>query len=310
MVKEGQIVETNQPLMYINDVRFSSTYRENRSQLLAFQLKIQCLKAELQNKPLKLSPNLIKEIPDLIRSERSLYHSRQNELKSLKHKRSLLIKEIRMLKPLVKQGAASEVEVLRLRQRLHETNNIINRFRSTALLHLNEAKNKYDRLKESNVALKDRLERTVVRSPVKGIVKQIFVSTIGGVVKSGMPLMEIVPLNDTLLIEARVNPKDIGFLHAGQKATVKITAYDYSIYGGFPGTVEYISADTSTDRQGKSFYEIRIRTDRNYLKKNGTKYSIIPGMQASVEILTGRKSVLDYLLKPILKGKNNAMKER
>jgi len=126
-----------------------------------------------------------------------------------------------------------------------------------------------------------------------------------------MPLMEIVPLADNLLIEARVRPQDIGFLHPGQNAMVKISAYDFSIYGGLDGKVEHISADTTTDQKGNSFYEIWVRTQKNYLqRKNGNKLRIIPGMQATIDVLTGHKSVLNYLMKPILKTKQEALRER
>ena len=159
----------------------------------------------------------------------------------------------------------------------------------------------------------DRVVRTAVRSPVRGVVKQIKHNTIGGVLQPGEDIMEIVPLDDTLLVEARINPSDVAFLHPDQKAKIKITAYDYSIYGGLDATLEQISADTiqdKQDREGKSFYRVYLRTKQNALHRNGETLPIIPGMTANVEILTGKKSVLDYLLKPILKARDQALRER
>jgi len=175
---------------------------------------------------------------------------------------------------------------------------------------LNQSQDAYNELVAKAEKFQDRLQRTKIKSPVDGIVKQIYVNTIGGVVKAGVPIMEIVPLDDTLRIEVRLNPSDIGFIRIGMPAMVKITAYDYSIYGGLEGTVEHISADTSQDEEGGSYYEVWIRTNQAYLGKDKDKLRIIPGMQASVSILTGKKSVLDYLLKPILKAKDKALKER
>jgi adhesin transport system membrane fusion protein len=309
-VKEGQVVNKNQVLLRIDDTRFSSNYRANKLQALGLQAKIERLQAEADNQSFKPSDKLVREVPELIQYEESLYTSRKNELNILLDGKKLLLQEINMTKPLVKEGAVSKVEVLRLEQRLNDMNRTISNFLSRILYELNDAKITLSKLEENNHTLKDQLERTAIRSPVRGIVKQIYVSTVGGVVKPGMPLIEIVPLDDTLLIEACVKPNDIGFIHLGQNANVKITAYDFSIYGGLRGQVEHISADTSIDRRGSSFYEIWVRTDRNYLEKNGHKLNIIPGMQASVDILTGKKSVLNYLLKPILKTKYNALRER
>ena len=150
----------------------------------------------------------------------------------------------------------------------------------------------------------------MVKSPVNGEVKQILVTTIGGVVQPGMDLLEIVPLEGNLLVEAHVRPADIAFLRPDQDAEVKLTAYDYSIYGGLPAKLEHISADTITDENGESFYLIRVRTERNFLGSESAPLEIIPGMTAVIDILTGEKSVLDYLLKPVLRAREMALRER
>jgi adhesin transport system membrane fusion protein len=156
----------------------------------------------------------------------------------------------------------------------------------------------------------DRVERTDVRAPMRGTIKRILINTPGGVVKPGETLVELVPLDDTLLIEARIKPTDIAFLHPNQKAMVKISAYDFSIYGGLEGQVEQISADTIEDKKGETYYLVKLRTNKNAITYRGENLPIIPGMTASVDILTGKKTVLDYLLKPILKAKQNALRER
>lgn len=258
--------------------------------------------------------------------------------KSLQISRSykLLKEELAMSEPLVAEGAMSRVEILRiqraandlqgeltaarlsiprLKSSLNEAENKLSeleiRFHTEALDELNQAKAELDRTTETVLALKDRVTRTQVLSPVKGTIKQLKVSTVGGVVKPGMDLVEIVPLEDQLLIEAEVRPADIAFLHPGQKAIVKLTAYDFSIYGGLEATLEHISADTITNEEnGESYFIIRLRTRKNYLEKNGERLKIIAGMTAEVDILTGKKSVLDYILKPILKARATALRER
>jgi adhesin transport system membrane fusion protein len=165
-------------------------------------------------------------------------------------------------------------------------------------------------LSEGQVGLRDRVDRTSVIAPLKGTIKKLKINTLGGVVQPGMDLMEIVPLEDTLLVEAKVSPKDIAFLRPGLDAIVKITAYDFTIYGGLHGKVEQISADSIQDEEGNSFYLVRVRTEKSYLGDELNALPIIPGMLASADIITGKKSVLDYLLKPILRARQSALRER
>jgi adhesin transport system membrane fusion protein len=165
-------------------------------------------------------------------------------------------------------------------------------------------------MQEAMAAEADMVSRTEVRSPVRGTVKQLFVNTVGGVIQPGEDLIEIVPLEDNLLVEARVRPPDIAFLHPGQPAVVKVTACDFAIYGGLNAVVEDISADTITDERGESFYRVRVRTDDGALQGADEPLPIIPGMTTQVDILTGEKTVLDYLLKPILRARDRALRER
>lgn len=183
-------------------------------------------------------------------------------------------------------------------------------YRAQSLDELNRRRVELKSLNEMMSAGQDRVTRTDVRSPVRGTVKQLNLTTLGGVVKPGEPIMEVVPLDDTLLIEARIRPADIAFLRPGQQAMIKITAYDFSIFGGMDGVVEAISADTIVDEKGEHFYKVKLRTQSGTLSYRGENLPIIPGMMASVDILTGKKSVLSYLFKPILKMKQNALRER
>ncbi|MGZ9741716.1 HlyD family type I secretion periplasmic adaptor subunit [Pseudomonas azerbaijanorientalis] len=244
--------------------------------------------------------------------------------------------EISMSEPLVAQGAVSPVEVLRLRRAEAETRGQLDattlaipraesaikevqrkidetrgKFRSEALTQLNEARTDLNKAQATGKALEDRVSRTLVTSPVRGIVNKLLVNTIGGVIQPGSDLVEIVPLDDTLLVEAKIRPQDIAFLHPGQEATVKFTAYDYTIYGGMKAKLEQIGADTITDEDKKTtYYIIKLRTDRSHLGTDEKPLLIIPGMVASVDIITGKKTVLSYLLKPIIRARAEALHER
>ena len=166
-------------------------------------------------------------------------------------------------------------------------------------------------LVEQMRAREDRVVRTEVRAPVRGIVKAVNLTTVGGVVQPGEDLVEIVPVEDTLLVEARIKPSDIAFLHPGQEVKIKLTAYDFSIYGSLQGQLEQISADTIEDERGEHFYHVRARTHETHLEgKDGEPLPIIPGMVAEVDILTGKKTVLQYLMKPFLKARHKAFRER
>ncbi len=309
-VKEGTIVEKDQVLMQIDQTRFAATVKEQNVKAIALHIKVLRLKAEVEEKPFIVPVSLRKKDPDQVKQAGRLYQSNMETLRRLKRSYQLANKELALTRPLVEKGAASPVEVLRLERTVNELQSEVTKFKAKIIEQLNGVEAEYEAMTESAVTERDRLARTTVRSPVKGIVKQLKINTLGGVVQPGDDLLEIVPLEDTLLIEARIRPSDIGFIHPDQKAMVKISAYDFSIYGGLEGKIEQISADTIQNEKGDSYYEIRVRTDKNFLGTNEVPLYIIPGMHATVDILTGQKSVLDYLLKPILKTKQNALRER
>lgn len=246
---------------------------------------------------------------------------------------NLTARELEMTRPLAKSGAISDVELLRLerdvaryRGERDSANSDIPRlesavaeasrkiqeieltFRNIARSELSETNAKINALSEGSSALEDRVKQTEIRSPVNGTIKQLRVNTVGGVVQPGKDLVEVVPSDDALLLEARVLPRDIAFLHPGQKALVKFTAYDFATYGGLDASLEHISADTVVDEKGNAFFLVRVRTVSTSI--GSQKLPIIPGMVAEVDILTGKKSVLAYLMKPILRAKAKAMTER
>ncbi|KDE37619.1 hemolysin secretion protein D [Kosakonia radicincitans UMEnt01/12] len=247
----------------------------------------------------------------------------------------LLQQEISLSVPLISKGAISRVEVLRLQRTEVETRGqldtttvaipgavaavkeieskikeTLDNTRSDALTQLNQARTDLSKAEATNKAIEDRVNRTMVVSPVRGIVQQVMVNTIGGVIQPGNDMVEIVPLDDTLLIEAKIRPQDIAFIHPGQEAMVKFSAYDYTIYGGLPAKLVQISPDTVTDKDGNSFYVIRLRTDKNHLGTDDKPLLIIPGMVASVDIITGKRTILQYLLKPLLRARADALHER
>jgi len=189
----------------------------------------------------------------------------------------------------------------------------INIFKSEASNELQKTVSQVHRFEAKLVGDRDKVAKTTITSPVDGIIKQLNFNTIGGVVQSGIDLIEIVPLSDALVVEAKIDPKDIAFINPSQKAIIKITAYDFAIYGGLEGKIVEISADTIVDKDSKdakSYYRVLVKTDKNYLERKGKKLPIIPGMIATVDIVTGKKTILDFLLKPILKVKQDSLHER
>ena len=313
-----------------DNIDFPAEVRDQKPHLLENQIEL------MRSRNSKRQSTLT--VLELARDQQS------QELKELKSKLdyqqrnySLLKKEVEMTQTMVAKGAASDMELLRAQRQLTELSGMIadtriaipkvasaldgaahrikeenSKQRSEILHELNSIRTEMEGRKEKLPALEDQMDRTSVRSPVDGTVKRVFVTTIGEAVGPGKEMLEIVPKEDTLLVEAKVLPQDIAFLHPGQAADVKITAYDFSIYGGMPGQVEHISADAITDEQQKlSYYLIKVRTKSSTLtSKEGQELPIIPGMVAEVDVLTGKKTVLEYMLKPIIKTTRGALRER
>ncbi len=257
------------------------------------------------------------------------------DIDTLKRSQKMIAREMELTEPLVKKRLVSELEFIQLKQKVLEKQHELgsarknaenlaskiteaeNQIREQEDQHRGVAQEEYnkimaeiERMSRTQIAIEDRVMRTDVRSPVDGTVKQLMINTVGGVVRPGMDIIEIVPKEDKLMVEAKIRPSDIAFLYPGLKAVVKLTAYDFAIYGGLDGSVVHISADTITDEHQEEFYLVRVLTDRNYLGTETNMKKIIVGMTAQVDIITGKKSIMQYLMKPILRAKNNALRER
>ena len=258
-----------------------------------------------------------------------------SHLRHLESSLEMIDREVEMTKPMVVKGVRSKIDFLKLKREaneiadkhssakqsinrfksaIREAQNMIDEstfiFRSESKVKLNEAVSELRSLRANSTALQDQVTRTVVRSPMNGIIQKLFIHTIGGVVRPGEDIIEIVPSDGALVVEVKIKPSDIAFIYFGQKAIAKFSAYDFSIYGGLTGKVILISADTVKDEKDNVFYTVRIKTDKNYIGRNGKRLKIIPGMTVNVDIITGQKSVLDYILKPILKTKQYTFTER
>lgn len=254
-------------------------------------------------------------------------------VRNLREGYNFALKELEITKPLADEGVVPKIELLKLQRQVNDTRRELTsselkipvlrssiresmlsridagqKFRSEQQEKLNQAQDKLSAITESAVGLEDRVNRTIVTSPVTGTVKTLNINTVGGVIQPGMDIVEIVPSEDTLLVEAKIAPQDIAFLRPELGAIVKFSAYDFTKYGGLEGKLEHISADTTTDEEGNSFYLVRVRTKETSLNKDAS-LPIIPGMTASVDIITGKRTVLEYLMKPILRARTNALKE-
>ena len=259
----------------------------------------------------------------------------ESKLAQSRERLRLTVEERKMIEPLARERIVPKVNLLKLKREestirgeiaatqsamdktrvaVEEARNRVEEriltFLSVALDELNAKRAELDAVKQTLTAQKDKVARTDVRSPVKGVVQSLKIRTLGGVIKPGEDLVEIVPLEDTLLVAARIRPADIAFLRPGQKAMVKVSAYDFTIYGGLKGRVERISADTVIDERGDAYYKVIIRTEDNALTANERRLPIMPGMVVTADVITGSKSVLEYLLKPILRAKEMALRER
>ena len=298
-VREGEVVQQGQVLAQLDPTRFASNVGESESLLLASKATAARLRAEVNGASLKFPAEVLKE-QALVNEETALYHSRRSNLEEslagLKQALTLVEQELKMTEPLVAKGAASEVEVLRLKRQATDLRNQMNDVRNQYLVKSREelAKANTDIETQSQVVKgkSDTLSRTVFKSPVRGIIKEIDVMTIGGVISQNGKLMTIVPLDEQLLVEARISPRDIAFIHPGQDALVKITAYDYSIYGGLKGKVSIISPDTLRDevKQDQFYYRVYIRTDSGKLmnKAGNNSVLLLAWLQQSI-LKQGRK---------------------
>lgn len=309
--------------------KVSKTIRKKSPQLIKYEESLyKSNKAQLENNILIYNRRL--------RQKRNELKEAQAQLIQVTDNYALIAREVELNRPLVKSGIISEVEFLQLQRQensikgdmsaielsiprlvsiIEEQKDNIKevklKFHNAAKEAFNETRAEMSRIESSNIAREDKVKRTLVRSPVDGTIKQLLINTVGGVLRPGMDIIEIVPTQDKLLVEAKIRPADIAFLYPGQKAIVKFSAYDFAIYGSLTGVLTHISADTIVDDVDKqSYYLVRIKTDKNYLGSEDKKLNVIVGMTADVDIVTGKKTVLDYILKPILRARENTLSER
>ncbi|MNM17108.1 Type I secretion system membrane fusion protein PrsE [compost metagenome] len=322
-VREGDVVNAGQVLLKIDPTRANASYREALSKVISLKATLSRLRAEAYDQPLVFDAQVL-AAPDEVANETRAFNARRRALvesvAALERSYSLSMREINLAEPLAAKGLLSDVELLRMRRQANDIKSQIverrNRYRADANSEIVKLEMELSQTNENLVGRADVVERTTVNAPVRGTVKNIRISTIGGVIQPGEHILEIVPLEEQLLVEGKIRPKDVAFLRPGLPATVKITAYDYAIYGGLTGTVEHISPDTLKDdqkaaagRADDTYYRVLVLTEKSALQAGGKELPIIPGMVASVEIRTGEKTVLEYLLKPILKTRE-AFRER
>ncbi|MES2886557.1 MAG: HlyD family type I secretion periplasmic adaptor subunit [Pseudomonadota bacterium] len=320
-VTEGMQVEAGQELALLDPTRFESQQNEGQLRRLALRATQARLIAEANGRELRFPPEVLASAAH-VEGETEVFNVRRRSMQEAvsANGRSidLLSRELKVADAMSSKGLMSEVEVMRLRRQVNDlqlaNQERVNRFRQEASTELVKVQNEVNQIDEQIAGRADVLRRTVLTSPVRGLVKNIRANTLGGVVSPGAAVMEIVPLGPKVLIEARIKPSEIGFLQVGQKAQVKLKAYDYTLYGGLEGVVEYISPDALGDaeRPGSAdatYYRALVRADRSDLKARGATLSVMPGMTATVEVRTGERSVLSFLLRPLLKSRE-AFRER
>ena len=323
-VREGDKVEQGQVLLEIDATRANAAYKEGYNKLVALQASAARLRAEAYGKTLSF-PTDLGRYPEIIRNETLAYSSRRQALdqsvSELTRSLSLAEQEVALSEPLKERGLMSDIELLRMKRQTNDIRLQIaerqSKYRAEANAELSRVESELSQSRENVVARADTAQRTVVKAPVRGVVKAIRTSTIGGVIQAAATIMEIVPLDDQLLVEGRFRPQDVAFLREGLPATVKITAYDFGVYGGLDGIVEHISPDTLREDSRtaiaatgeETYYRVLVRTREASLKVDGKLLPIIPGMTTSVDIRSGEKSILDYLLKPVYKARE-AFQER
>lgn len=327
-VREGDRVEKGQVLLRIDDARSGSFYRETREKWMALTAQAARLRAEANNTAPQF-PTVIATGSALAQRELHIYQTRrqalEEQVQAMQQAQSELDREIRITEPLVEQHVLSEVELLRLkRQRSDMQASLVerkNRYWTEATTELAKVESELAQTREATSAREDAFRRTIIRSPMDGIVKNVQISTLGAVIPSGQNILEIVPVDDRMLVEAYVKPSEIAFLALQQPVTVKLSAYDFNRYGALEGVLEHLSPDTLRDENKprkpgaapvdleEGYYRVLVRIVDNRIERHGRRLMALPGMTATVDIRTGQKTVLEYLLRP-LQTMTQALRER
>lgn len=325
-VREGSVVEKDQVLLRIDDARSGAVFREAQEKYLSLSALASRLRAEAYGTPLVFSPEL-NDHPALMQQELQAFNARKRaltqSLQALDTSLAAITRELTITEPMVRQGVMSEVELLRL-QRQHsdlmgQRAERQNRYLTDANNELTRVTSELSQTKENALAREDAFRRTTIRSPMKGIVKNVQITTVGGVVQAGQPILEIVPTEDEMLVEAYVKPSEVAFLKVGQPVVVKLTAFDFNKYGGLDGILEHLSPDTLQNEKQRrpgnpveleeGLFRILVRVKDATQERNGRLLIPTPGMTATVEIQTGYKTVLEYIFRP-LQNVSQALRER
>ncbi len=320
-VKQGDVVDKDDVVLQMESVQYSSELDSKKQQVLSLMAKQARLQAEVGEQTLQFTKEFSAAAPQYVQTELSEFDSRRRRLNAdvnlLESQLHSGQQELEIVKKMTERGLEPQIELVRTQARVDELRNKIEsmkrQFKSESATELSRVVLELNPLRQTLPAYADKLNRTQVKAPLKGVVNRVMVNTIGGVIKPGEPIVEIVPFDDNLVVEAQIRPQDIGFIHLGQSANVKITAYDYSIFGSLKGQITNISPDSvSKEEHGQVmyYYVARIETSTKAIKSLEKNLPIIPGMQAQVDIITGNKSVLNYLLKPLIAVKENAFRER
>jgi adhesin transport system membrane fusion protein len=320
-ISVGEIVDQGQIVAQFDKTNAEADYQEAKAQVAALSAAMSRLTAELFGTVPDFS-DLANEFPHFIKSQKLLFDRRQSakreEIANIGSILALVQEEIQMNEPLLARGDVSKTEILRLQREeaelVAQRGKISNDYFQSTQAEYNETEEEFERVSQLLIQREKQLQATILTAPVKGIVKSIRLTTVGGVIRPGEDVLEIVPLEDDLLIEAKVAPQDIGFLRVGLDVSVKIEAYDYTIYGDLDGVLSYISADTleeDTQKGDIPFYRVHVRTQgRKFSGRPDADLQILPGMTSTVEVKTGKNTVLSYLIKPIIKTLGESMGER
>jgi adhesin transport system membrane fusion protein len=318
-VREGQEVQAGQELAYLDPTRVEAQQAEGQAKLLALKAAAARLEAEANGRAAVRWPADVDPKARYAVAEAESFEARKRLLEeavgAINRSLGMISKELKLAQDMSRSGLMSDVEVMRLNRQVNEIQQQraerLSRYRQEASQELVRVQSEMAQLDEQMVVRQDALTRTVLKSPVHGVVKSVKAGTIGGVVGSGAPILEISPIGPKVLVEARIKPKDIGFVRLGQTAEVKLAGYDFNTYGGLEGKVSYISPDAVTegDKSGDGHYRVIVTAERNNLQYKGEKLPVIPGMTSVVEIKTGERSVLSYMLRPMMKSQE-ALRER
>lgn len=318
-VREGQEVQAGQELAFLDPTRVEAQQNESQAKLLALKAAAARLTAEANGRATVQWPADVDVKARYVQGEAESFEARKRVLdeavSAINRSLGLISKELKLAQDMSRSGLMSDVEVMRLNRQVNEIQQQraerLSRYRQEASQDLVRVQSEMSQLDEQMVVRQDALTRTVLKSPVHGVVKTVKISTTGGIVPSGAPILEIAPIGPKVLVEAKIKPKDIGFVRLNQTAEVKLAGYDFNTYGGLEGKVTYMSPDAVTegDKSGEGHYRVIVTAERNNLKFKGETLPVIPGMTAVVEIKTGERSVLSYLLRPMMKSQE-ALRER